>query len=113
MLLQLPCTMDTFDSVFPTEEACREFWDPYRWPLEFVCPRCGCSKGWYLAARGLTQCAREKCRYQASATAGTLFHKTKLSLRTWMRAIGIMPSFAILRSGCSHPCLACLPKQQH
>lgn len=87
MLLRVPCTIETFEEMFPNEDACREFWDQHRWPLEFVCPRCGCTKGWMLAARGVTQCARKRCRYQVSGTAGTIFHKTRLPMRTWMRAL--------------------------
>lgn len=38
-----------------------------------------------LRTRRLEQCRH--CRYQASPTAGTIFHKTRVPLRTWFLAI--------------------------
>lgn len=95
-MLQIPCTIQTFDEVFPDEDACRAFWDQQRWQLDFVCPRCLGLRGWLLATRGVMQCARKECGYQASSTAGTLFHKTKLPMRTWMRALVFCAEYPLL-----------------
>lgn len=77
-MLEIPCTIQNFDEVFPNEEACRAFWEQQRWQLDFVCPRCFGLRGWLLAARGVMQCARKECGYQVSSTAGTLLHQTRL-----------------------------------
>ncbi|RXZ80272.1 IS1595 family transposase [Paenibacillaceae bacterium] len=87
MLFNLPCCVKTFNEVFPTEAACQDFWYVQRWQTDYSCPRCGCTVGWVLPKRGVTQCARQKCRYQVSSTAGTILHKTRLPLRTWFHAI--------------------------
>ncbi|RXZ84638.1 IS1595 family transposase [Paenibacillaceae bacterium] len=88
MLHNLPCGVKTFDEVFPTEAACQQFWEAERWQqIGYFCPRCTSSRGWLLPKRGIMQCARKKCRYQVSSTAGTILHRTRLPLRTWLRAI--------------------------
>ncbi|MCH6580855.1 MAG: transposase, partial [Nitrospinae bacterium] len=50
-----------------------------RWPKGFRCPKCTGSNHSFLKTRQLYQCSN--CRYQASITAQTIFHSTKLSLR--------------------------------
>lgn len=69
---------------FRTEESCREYLARLRWPDGFVCPRCQAGDVW-SASRGRLVC--RACRYQASATAGTLFQDTHKPLRLWFRAI--------------------------
>ena len=70
-----------FQEMFSTEEACREHLFQLRWPEGFNCPRCGCEKYSWHSTRHLCQCAA--CKYQASVTAGTIFHKTRTPLRKW------------------------------
>ena len=60
-----------------------------RWPEGFVCPRCQNCGGW-PATRGRMICSA--CRYQASATAGTIFQATHKPLRMWFRAIWYVTS---------------------
>lgn len=43
-----------------------------RWKNGFVCPQCGCTKGYVLATRDSIECSA--CRKQTSSTAGTIFH---------------------------------------
>lgn len=43
-----------------------------RWRDGFVCPRCGCTKGYSLACRDATECSA--CGKQTSSTAETIFH---------------------------------------
>ncbi len=74
-----------FEELYGTEEKCLEALTEARWPNGFVCPRCGHSHGHIIQTRHLYQCAN--CRSQTSLTAGTLFHSTKLPLKTWMRAL--------------------------
>ena len=75
-----------FLAAYGTEEKCLAVVEDLRWPNGFRCPECGHDKGHRLPSRPrLHQCAR--CRHQASATAGTIFHRTRLPLTTWFRAM--------------------------
>ena len=79
--MQVPETLHEFYEQFPDDEACLEALRAMRWPRGFVCPRCDERGSYPVRTRGLEQC--RACRYQASVTAGTIFHKTRTSLRTW------------------------------
>ena len=83
--MRTPRTLHDFYTQFPNEEACWRALRQMRWPHGFVCPRCGGRGSHRLRTRRLEQC--RTCRYQASPTAGTLFHKTRVPLRTWFLAI--------------------------
>lgn len=83
-MLEYPETIMEFRDRFATEEGCRAYIDTLRWPEGFVCPNCGASRSWAMK-RGLYWC--RDCDYQASATAGTLFHDTHKPLRLWFEAM--------------------------
>lgn len=83
--MRFPTTLAELIREFPDEAACCHFLFGARWPSGFVCPRCRHRAGYFLAARRLMQCA--ECRHQVSVTAGTVFHKTMLPLRTSFLAI--------------------------
>lgn len=55
-----------------------------RWPQGFVCPRCGAGSAW-RTKEGLLQC--QSCRTNTYLTAGTVFHRSKVPLRLWYRAM--------------------------
>ncbi len=74
-----------FDRHYGTEEQCQVAVIGLRWPKGFECPGCGGAKHSWLKNRGLFQCST--CRLQTSPIAGTIFASTKLSLKTWFRAI--------------------------
>ena len=73
---------------FPTELACQKYLEKHRWPKGFWCRRCGGSEASRIRSRHLHQC--RGCRYQVSLTAGTIFHKTRTSLRRWFWLILLM-----------------------
>jgi hypothetical protein len=77
---------------FGDEESCQTHLFNLKWPAGFVCPRCKGTECYCIQDRGLFQCKNKKCRYQASLTAGTIFHKTRISLRKWFLAIHLMTS---------------------
>lgn len=79
-----PKTIFEFQRWFPDEESCLKFLIQSRWPDGFVCPRCGNNTYYWKEARNLFQC--KKCGYQASVTAGTMMHRTKLPLADWFQA---------------------------
>ena len=83
--MRFPTTMFEFLETFPDEAACWAYLYQVRWPQGFRCPRCEHDRGYPIRSRGLLQCA--DCRYQASLTAGTLLHRSKVPLRTWFLAI--------------------------
>lgn len=75
---------------FATEEACIQALAQQRWPEGFQCPRCGHDRGYALSTRHRYECSG--CHYQASVTAGTLFHSTNLPLTKWFWAIYLAAS---------------------
>jgi transposase-like protein len=83
--VQTPTTLHEFYEQFPDEETCWRALREMRWPHGFVCPRCGKRGSHRLRTRRLEQC--RACRHQVSPTAGTIFHKTRVPLRTWFLAI--------------------------
>ncbi|MBP2662056.1 MAG: hypothetical protein H6Q71_4 [Firmicutes bacterium] len=74
-----------FQRKFTNEATCEEYMFHKRWPEGFVCPKCGHREYYYIKTRKHYECKR--CSYQASLTAGTVMHKSKLPLQTWFWAI--------------------------
>ena len=81
---EYPDTIMEFRERFATEQACRDYLAAMRWPRGFVCPQCQHTHAWKMQ-RGLCWCQR--CDYQASLTAGTLFQDTHKPLRLWFEAM--------------------------
>jgi len=77
-------TLVEFEQRFATEGACRAYLARLRWPRGFCCPQCMTNGSW-TTTRCLMMCRR--CGYQASVTAGTIFHRTRLPLQDWFRAM--------------------------
>ena len=70
--------------MFPDDEACAVHLEQLRWPRGFTCPACGTTTDPWRQTRGRLVCPA--CRYQASATSGTIFDKTRTPLTTWFEA---------------------------
>jgi len=82
----------------PTEAAAYEFMERLRWPEKPVCPHCGSINDHYFLkpANGTSRKTRtgniserrvwkcKDCRRQFSVLTGTIFHGSKVSLRTWL-----------------------------
>jgi transposase-like protein len=83
--MRFPTTLFEFMETFPDEAACWSYLERVRWPKGFRCPRCGHGRSYRIEMRRLEQCVR--CRYQASLTAGTVLHRSRLPLRVWFLAI--------------------------
>ena len=79
-----PQSLKEFETRFMTEAACLAYLAALRWPEGFVCPQCGGTQAWQTT-RGLWHC--RQCTAQTSVTAGTLFHRARLPLPVWFRAI--------------------------
>ncbi len=82
-------TLPEWQDKFPDDEACRKYLFEQRWPEGFVCPKCQGRKYWKVQRSGRQAPVYEcvACRHQASVTAGTIFHRTKVALRLWFLAI--------------------------
>jgi transposase-like protein len=74
-----------FIDKFKTEKDCRDHYFNIKWPMGFVCPKCGHTEYSFIESRNLYQC--KKCSHQASLTAGTIMHKSHTPLRQWFCAI--------------------------
>jgi len=79
-----PRTWQSFEAWFPDDESCRRYLERLRWPDGFVCPRCAGTSAW-ATSREMWMC--QGCGRQTSVTAGTIFHRSRLPLRTWFAAI--------------------------
>jgi hypothetical protein len=78
-----------FQRRFPDEASCALFVFERRWPDGFVCPECGGTRACLLKSRAYTyECPF--CGRQTSVTAGTVMHRTKLSLTIWFWAAHLM-----------------------
>jgi hypothetical protein len=77
-----------FQNRFPNEQACWEYVIKLRWPEGCRCPKHPKAKVHFKPSTRLFECY--ECGWQTSATAGTLFHKSKIPLRKWFWAIFLM-----------------------
>ncbi|MBI4377292.1 MAG: IS1595 family transposase [Elusimicrobia bacterium] len=84
MAKEFPGTLLEFERWFRTEESCRSYLERIRWPEGFVCPRCQARKAWH-SKNGLFHC--QGCYTNTYLTAGTVFHRSKVPLRLWYRAM--------------------------
>jgi len=82
--MNLPKLIERFGS----DEKCRAYLEELRWPNGVQCPRCESKKISRLAERKQYECS--DCRYQFSATAGTIMHDSHLELWKWFLAIYLM-----------------------
>ena len=80
-----PRTWEQFLDWYPDDDACIEYLEGIRWPDGYVCSSCGMSDEAYRTSRGRLIC--RYCRYQCTVTAGTVFDKTRTSLRSWFAAV--------------------------
>ena len=69
---------------FNSADRCREYLELLRWPSGVCCVRCGQVSVSKIEKRRQYEC--NDCRYQFSATAGTVFHDSHLPLWKWFLA---------------------------
>ena len=73
---------------YSTDTKCRELLERLRWPNGVACIRCGSMSISEIESRNQYDC--NDCRYQFSATVGTIMHDSHLPLRKWFLAIYLM-----------------------
>ena len=79
--------IDLFEK-FGNDEKCRIYLEKLRWPDGVRCLRCESDKISRIYKRNQFHC--DSCQYQFSATAGTIFHDSHLSLMKWFAAIYLL-----------------------
>lgn len=85
-----PRTYQEFLEWFSDELACRRYIVRCRWPNGFECAQCGNKTQPWTTARGYLHCRR--CGSETSVTAGTIFERTRIPLRTWFAAMWFVTS---------------------
>jgi hypothetical protein len=78
-----PRSIGEFQAWLSTDADCLDYVEWLRWPTGFVCPSCRHEGGWRLAG-GRFRCAG--CIARTSATAGTIFDRTRTPLTVWFTA---------------------------
>jgi len=73
-----------FEDWFASDQACSAYLEKLRWASGFCCPACAVIDAPVRATRGRLIC--RSCRHQSSVAAGTIFDKTRTSLRVWFAA---------------------------
>lgn len=85
-MITLTMTPAQFRQAFRTDRQCMKYIFERKYPEGFKCRKCGHEEYGFIKARGGSwQC--KKCRYQESAKAETLFHKSKIPLKKWFEGI--------------------------
>jgi hypothetical protein len=82
LALRLP--RERIDTVFRTEELCRERLTTVRWPNGVTCTMCGSQEVSDLSGRSFFRC--RSCRTQFSVTSGTALHRTRVPIQVWFIA---------------------------
>lgn len=82
-----PGTYAQLRAWFSVDARCLDYLDWLRWPAGFVCPNCASPVGWRLTDRRW-KCGG--CERKVSATAGTIFDKTRTPLSVWFAAAWLM-----------------------
>ena len=85
-----PRTYQEFVDWFGDDAACRRYLQERRWPQGFQCPQCGKQAQPWTTARGYLHC--RDCGAEVSVTAGTVFERTRISLKTWFAAMWFVTS---------------------
>lgn len=85
-----PRTYQEFLEWFADETACRRYLARCRWPQGFECAHCGVKAEPWTTGRGYLHC--RQCGSEVSVTAGTIFDRTRMPLRTWFAAMWFVTS---------------------
>ncbi len=78
-------SLPEFTDRYATEDACRAALFAARWPEGFRCPKCGGTRAYLLRDLPRYQCVGG--RHQASVTAGTILHHSRVPLTKWLLAM--------------------------
>lgn len=86
-------TINQFRKEFPTDDSCLDRIFELRYSKYPCCPQCYQQTTFKrLSNRRAYQCSDKDCQYQLYPTAGTVFEKTRTSLKDWFYAMYLMTS---------------------
>jgi transposase-like protein len=89
---ELRYTIQQFNEMYPTEDACLETIKERRFPGGFAhCEKCGVERKHHRVT-GRTAYACDRCGNHIFPLAGTIFEKTTTKLRLWFYAMYLMSS---------------------
>src|SRR5690349_22472177 len=84
-------TFKNFEGMFPDDASCLEWLRNHLYPNGIHCKNCQkLTKHHRVASRPSYSC--DNCGHHVHPTAGTIFHKSSTSLKTWFHAIYLMAS---------------------
>jgi transposase len=83
-------TFKNFEREFPDERACMEWLVEHFFPYGIHCVKCGEVRPHHLLKCRPKVASCDVCGAHTHPTAGTIFHKSSTSLRTWFHAIFLM-----------------------
>jgi transposase-like protein len=78
-------TLPEVNTMFSTDEKCRELLERLRWPEGVTCPRCKDRRVSRMKEYARFECVG--CEYQFTVTANTIFHDSHLPLPIWFLAV--------------------------
>lgn len=78
-------TLPEVNSLYSTDDRCRELLERLRWPEGVTCPRCKDTRISRLKEYARYECVG--CEYQFTATSGTIFHDSHLPLPIWFISV--------------------------
>ena len=78
-------TLPEVNSLYSTDDRCRELLERLRWPEGVTCPRCKDARVSRLKEYARYECVG--CEYQFTATSGTIFHDSHLPLPIWFISV--------------------------
>ena len=78
-------TLPEVNTMFSTDDKCRELMERLRWPEGVTCPRCKDSRVSRMKDYARFECVG--CQYQFTVMSGTIFHDSHLPLPMWFLAV--------------------------
>jgi transposase-like protein len=78
-------TLPEVNTLYSTDDRCRELLERLRWPEGVTCPRCKDTRISRLKGYARYECVG--CEYQFTATSGTIFHDSHLPLPIWFVSV--------------------------
>jgi transposase-like protein len=78
-------TLPEINTMFSTDEKCRELLERLRWPEGVTCPRCKDHRISRMKDWARFECSM--CQYQFTVMSGTIFHDSHLPLTMWFLAV--------------------------
>ncbi len=73
--------MQEFLDRFKDEKSCIDYYEALRWNGKPVCPHCGSKR--VITTKKSYRCSDKECRKDFTVTVGTIFHSSKIPMRTW------------------------------